>query len=196
METNGQQVGYIRVSSIDQNTARQLEGIALHKRFEDKLSGAYDQRPALQQCLTYLREGDTLHLHSIDRLARNLADLEKIVTDLNARNVTVIFHNENLTFAAGTNDAMQTLVLQMLGAFAQFERAMIRTRQQEGIAAAKAAGKRLGRAPKLSANQITELKQRRSNGESVANLAVAYGISRQTANEICRRLKDDDSGIV
>ena len=72
----GQDIGYIRVSTIDQNTDRQLEGVALDKTFTDKCSGKSINRPALQECLDYLREGDTLHIHSIDRLARNLVDLE------------------------------------------------------------------------------------------------------------------------
>lgn len=90
----GHQVGYIRVSSIDQNTDRQLSGIELNKTFSEKISGKDINRPQLQECLEYLREGDTLHVHSIDRLARNLADLQGIVADLTGRGISVKFHKE------------------------------------------------------------------------------------------------------
>lgn len=173
----GQAIGYIRVSSTDQNSARQLDGVTLDRIFEDKASGSSADRPKLKECLAYLRDGDTLHVHSIDRLARNLADLQNIVDDLVGRGVAVEFHKENLRFVGGDNP-MQTLMLQMLGAFAQFERALIRSRQQEGIAAALAAGKKLGRKPALSDAQVREAKQRRASGESVISLSKAFGISR------------------
>jgi DNA invertase Pin-like site-specific DNA recombinase len=191
------QIGYIRVSSAEQNTARQLDGVEVDKTFTDKASGAKtDNRKQLTACLDYLRDGDVLHIHSIDRLARNLADLQSIVTELTARQVTVVFHKEGLTFSANTEDAMQTLMLQMLGAFAQFERAMIKSRQLEGIAAAKAAGKRLGRAPKLSVENKLLARQRRADGESVAALAVEYGVSRQTMNLICSETYHADSNDI
>lgn len=175
---SGKQIGYVRVSSVDQNTARQLEGVELDRVFEDKASGAKsEKRKALQECLRYLRDGDTLHVHSIDRLARNLLELQKIVEDLVERGVAVQFHKENLTFT-GASDPMQMLMLQMMGAFAQFERAMIRERQREGIEAAKRAGKHLGRPAALTPAQIEEAAIRRGNGESVATLAQAFGISR------------------
>lgn len=175
---NGKHVGYIRVSSVDQNTARQLDGVELDKVFEEKVSGAKaSNRAALQECLRYLRDGDTLHVHSIDRLARNLLELQKLVEDLVERGVAVQFHKENLIFT-GTADPMQTLMLQMMGAVAEFERSMIRERQREGIEAAKRAGKHLGRPAALTEAQIEEARIRRTNGESVERLAKAFGISR------------------
>ena len=81
----GQQIGYVRVSTLDQNTGRQLDGMSLDKVFEDKASAKDTNRPNLQACMDYLREGDTLHVHSIDRLARNLQDLEQLVTLLNGK---------------------------------------------------------------------------------------------------------------
>ncbi|POZ50033.1 recombinase family protein [Methylovulum psychrotolerans] len=128
----GQQVGYIRVSSAQQNTDRQLADIKLDKTFEDKVSAKDTSRPQLQACLNHLREGDTLHVHSIDRLARNLFDLQQIVTDLAGQGVCIHFHKENMAFSGAANP-MQELMLQMLGAFAQFERALIKERQKEGI---------------------------------------------------------------
>lgn len=179
--SKGKAIGYVRVSSVDQNTARQLEDVALDRVFEDKASGsAADNRKALQDCLGYLRDGDVLHVHSIDRLARNLLDLQKIVEDLTGRGVGVVFHKENLAFTGEGGDPMQMLMLQMMGAFAQFERAMIRERQREGIAAAKAAGKPLGRRASLTPGQVAEVRARRAAGETAISLAKAYGVSRAT----------------
>ena len=176
---NGQHVGYIRVSSLDQNTERQLDGITLDIRFEEHCSGKDTKRPQLQACLNHLRRGDTLHVHSIDRLARNLKDLQSLVEDLTERGVTIQFHKENLTFT-GTENPMQRLMLQMMGAFAEFERSMIRERQREGIAAAKKRGKKIGASPKLSKQQIAAVKKRAKAGESKKALATEYGVSRQT----------------
>ena len=137
----GQNIGYIRVSTVDQNAERQLDGVELDKTFTDRCSGKDTRRPQLTACLEFLREGDTLHVHSIDRLARNLQDLQSIVQELNTRKITVTFHKERLTFSGTEDDPFQRLQLQVLGAVAQFERSMIRERQREGIALAKAAGK-------------------------------------------------------
>lgn len=175
----GAQVGYKRVSSVDQNTDRQLEGVPVDKLFEDKASGKDTKRPGLDACLDYLREGDSLIVHSIDRLARNLADLERLVGGLNEKGVAVRFVKENLTFA-GDDTPMARLQLQMMGAFAQFERSMIRERQREGIAAAKAKGKHLGRSATLSMEQVAEIKEKAASGTPKAALAKEYGVSRPT----------------
>jgi len=179
----GHQVGYIRVSSIDQNTDRQLSGIELNKTFSEKISGKDINRPQLQECLEYLREGDTLHVHSIDRLARNLADLQGIVADLTGRGISVKFHKENLIFT-GDDNAIQKLQLQMMGAFSEFERSLIRERQREGIAAAKAQGKQIGAAPKLSQETLAIIKQRLSVHVNKKELAAEFGISRTTLYKI------------
>lgn len=175
----GQQVGYIRVSTVLQNTARQLDRVALDKVFEDKASGKDTNRPQLAACLNHLREGDALHVHSMDRLARNLDDLRKVVKDLNERGVAVHFHNENLIFT-GDASPMANLLLSLLGAFSEFERSLILERQREGIAIAKEEGKYKGRKPALSNDQIKEVLARASAGEKVAVLAREYGISRET----------------
>ncbi len=177
----GGHIGYIRVSSTDQNTARQLDGIELDRVFEDKASGSSaDNRKALQECLRYLRDGDVLHVHSIDRLARNLLDLQKLVADLTGRGIEVHFHKEGLRFSGNADDPMQRLMLQMMGAFAEFERSMIRERQREGIAAAKARGQKLGRRASMTGDQVQEARRRRAAGESAVALARAYGVSRAT----------------
>src|SRR5665213_3199117 len=125
-------VGYCRVSTLDQNTDRQLEGVKLDKVFTDKASGKDTARPQLQAALEYLREGDLFVIHSMDRLARNLDDLRRVVFDLTKKGVHVQFVKENLTFT-GEDSAMSTLLMSMLGAVAEFERSMIRERQREGI---------------------------------------------------------------
>jgi len=130
-QRGGKRVGYIRVSTIDQNTDRQLEGVEIDKRFTDKASGKDTQRPQLQAALEYLRDGDVLVVHSMDRLARNLDDLRRIVLGLIKRGVVVEFEKERLTFASEDN-AMSNLLLSVMGAFAEFERALIRERQREG----------------------------------------------------------------
>jgi len=96
-------IGYIRVSTVDQNTARQLDGVALQEVFEEKMSAVTTKRPKLKECMRFLRKGDTLHVHSIDRLARNLADLLSVLNDLIKRFVTIKFHKENLTFTGEDN---------------------------------------------------------------------------------------------
>ena len=176
---SGQQVGYIRVSSYDQNTSRQLEGVELGKIFEEKVSAKNTDRPQLQACLEYLREGDTLHVHSIDRLARNLVDLQELVGRLTSKGVSVRFHKENLVFT-GQDDAIARLTLQMMGAFAEFERAMIKGRQREGIVKAKAEGRCWGRKAKLGPDQVAEIRDKLSIGVSRKAIAEELGISRQT----------------
>ena len=175
----GQRVGYQRVSSIDQNTARQLDGVRVEKMFTDHASGKTAHRPELTRALEYAREGDTLVVHSMDRLARNLEDLRRIVRELTSKGVRVEFVKESLTFT-GEDSAMNTLLLSMLGAVAEFERSMILERQREGIAIAKTAGKYKGRKASLTPAQAAEMCERLAAGESVTALAAEYGVSRQT----------------
>ena len=136
------QVAYIRVSSVGQNTERQLSdtGITFDKEFEDKESGKDTNRKGLEAMLEYVREGDVVHVHSIDRLGRSMVDLKTLVTQLNNNGVSVKFHKEKLDFEVGKTDDLQTLMFSMLGAFAEFERSMIKERQREGIEKAKAKG--------------------------------------------------------
>jgi len=172
-------VGYRRVSALDQNTERQLEGVKLDKVFTDKASGKDTKRPQLQAALEYLRERDLFVIHSMDRLARNLDDLRRIVLDLTKKGVHVQFVKENLTFT-GEDSPMATLLLSLLGAVAEFERSMIRERQREGIELAKKKGVYKGRKPSLTTVQVAEIRKRVKAGEKKAALAVEYRISRQT----------------
>jgi DNA invertase Pin-like site-specific DNA recombinase len=129
--------------------------------------------------LDYLRDGDVLVVHSMDRLARNLDDLRRIVTDLTGRGVQVQFMKEGLLFT-GEDSAMSKLLLSVMGAFAEFERALLKERQREGIAIAKRAGVYKGRKPSLTADSVTELRARIAGGEKKAALAREFGISRET----------------
>ena len=175
----GQRIGYIRVSTIDQKGDRQLEGVQLDRRFEDKASGKDSKRPQLEALLEFAREGDTVIVHSMDRLARNLDDLRRIVKELTGQGVRVEFIKESLTFT-GDDSPMATLLLSVMGAFAEFERSLIRERQREGIALAKAKGAYKGRKPALTAEDIALLKSKVSEGIPKARLAVGFGISRET----------------
>jgi len=178
---NGQRVGYKRVSTVDQNTVRQLDGMEFDRVFEDHASGKDTNRPELQQVLKYVRTGDTLVVHSMDRLARNLGDLLKTIEGLNARGVVVEFVKEGLVFT-GEDSAMSKLMLAIMGGVAEFERAMIRERQREGIASAKARGVYAGhgRPSKLEADQVAAIRGRVDGGTNIATLAREYGVSRQT----------------
>ena len=175
----GQNVGYIRVSSVGQNTERQLKDIALDKTFEEKVSGKDANRPALTDCISHLREGDILHIHSIDRLARNLKDLQQIVESLTKKGVTVKFHKENLTFDGNANP-LQTLMFQMMGAFAEFERVLINERRAEGMALARERGVKMGAPSKLSGEQVQEIKKLVANGGDKSAIAKQFGVSRPT----------------
>jgi DNA invertase Pin-like site-specific DNA recombinase len=176
----GQRIGYKRVSTIEQNTARQLDGVAVGKVFEDKASGKDTARPQLQAALEFCREGDTLVVHSMDRLARNLTDLKGLVKGLTDRGVAVEFVKESLKFT-GEQSPMSNLLLSMLGAVAEFERALLLERQREGIALAKVAGKYKGRKRTLNTAKVRELINRATAGEvSKTALAKEYGVSRET----------------
>lgn len=178
-----QQIGYLRVSSVDQNLGRQLDGIELHKRFEDKCSGSTRNRPGLEACLAHIREGDVLHVHSIDRLARNTLELLEMLKEITGNGIQVKFHKENLTFS-GEADPMQDLQLQIMSAVAQFERALIRERQREGLAKAKADGKQLGAPIKLGADDVALVRSRRAEGVGVAQLARDYNVARTTIYKV------------
>lgn len=187
---SGERVGYIRVSTFDQNTDRQLDNLKLDKKYIDKASGKDSNRPQLDALLDYVRDGDTVIVHSMDRLARNLDDLRKIVFNLTSQNIKVEFIKESLTFT-GEDSPMSTLLLSVMGAFAEFERSLIRERQMEGIAVAKSKGLYKGRKPKLTDGQQTELFQRIANGESKSTIARDMEISRETLYKYIRKGKLD-----
>ena len=175
----GQTVGYVRVSSIDQNAARQLAGVHVDQTFTDHASGKDTRRPALEEMLRYVRRGDVLAVHSMDRLARNLVDLRQLVAQLVERGVEVWFVQDGLHFVTKERPG-STLLLSVMGAVAEFERSMIRERQAEGIALAKQRGVYRGRRPSLTTDQADELRSRAAAGETKASLAKAFGVSVRT----------------
>jgi DNA invertase Pin-like site-specific DNA recombinase len=175
----GQRIGYIRVSTIDQHVERQLDGIQLDRTFIDKASGKDTKRPQLDLMMSYARDGDTVVVHSMDRLARNLDDLRRIVHTLTGKGVKVEFIKEHLTFT-GEDSPMAGLLLSVMGAFAEFERALIKERQREGIALAKRRGAYRGRKKTLSPEAIAQLRERLAANVSKAQLARELGISRTT----------------
>lgn len=187
MERTGRTLGYRRVSSLEQNTARQLDGIALDVEFEDKASGKDTARPELLALLKTAYRGDKVVVHSMDRLARNLKDLKEIVTGLVAKGVQVQFVKENLTFS-GKADPYSELMLNMMGSFAEFERSLIRARQQEGIALKKAAGGYAGKGRKktITDAQITEIRTRVAAGEKKTKIAADLGISRESIYKLLK----------
>jgi DNA invertase Pin-like site-specific DNA recombinase len=175
----GQRVGYIRVSTLDQQSGRQLEGLELDRTFVDHASGKDAKRPQLEELLNFVRTGDTVIVHSMDRLARNLDDLRRIVQALTNKGVRIEFVKENLTFT-GEDSPMASLMLSVMGAFAEFERSLIKERQREGIALARKRGAYRGRKKSLSPQEVAELRQRVAAGISKAQVAREAGISRQT----------------
>jgi DNA invertase Pin-like site-specific DNA recombinase len=183
----GQRIGYVRVSTVEQNAERQLDGMVLDRTFTDRASGRDANRPDLVELFKFARDGDTVIVHSMDRLARNLDDLRRIVQELNGQGVKIEFVKEQLTFS-GEDSPMATLLLSVMGAFAEFERALIRERQREGVALAKKNGVYKGRRPALSEEQRAELQKRAAAGESKLQLAKEYGISRETVYQHLKRV--------
>jgi len=181
----GQRIGYIRVSTIDQNPDRQLDNIQLDRKFVDQASGKDANRPELEAMLAYVREGDIVIVHSMDRLARNLDDLRHIVQELTNRSISIQFIKEGLSFS-GDDSPMAVLLLSVMGAFAEFERTLIRERQREGIALAKKRGAYRGRKKALNNEQISRLQMRIKEGDKKSHIAREFGISRETLYQYLR----------
>lgn len=169
-------VGYRRVSTIDQNLDRQDLG-EVERVFEEKISGKNTDRATLLEMIAFVREGDEVIVYSIDRLARDLRDLQSIIQTLNDKGVSISFLSERLIFTGDADDAFSRLQLQLMGAFAEFERNIIRKRQAEGIAKAKARGVYKGRKKQVDDQKIILMKQ---EGEKVSEIAARMGVSRMT----------------
>jgi len=179
----GKQVGYVRISTIKQNPERQLSDIKLDITFTDHASGKDTNRPKLQEMLNYIRDGDTVIVHSMDRLARNLDNLRKLIQEITAKHAQIIFIKEGLEFTSSISP-MSNLMLSLMGAFAEFEHSLIKERQMEGITKAKARGV-YKRKNSLTDSQIADIKQRISLETPTIQvnktaLAKEFGISRQT----------------
>ena len=170
-------IGYIRVSTIGQNSERQLADVKLDKVFEEKVSAKTMNRPKLQEMLEFIREGDTVIVHDISRLARNIKDLHELVETITERGVTLKFKKENLVFTGDKQDAMSNLMLSMLGAVYQFERSILLERPREGIAIAKKAGKFTGRPATVDTQAIIDALK---VGNSISKTAALCGVSKST----------------
>ncbi len=181
----GQRIGYVLVSTFDQNPERQLEGIQVDRTFTDKASGKDVHREQLDALMGFARSGDTVIVHSMDRLARNLDDLRRIVQILTEKGIRIDFIKESLSFT-GEDSPMANLMLSVMGAFAEFERALLKERQREGIALAKQRGAYRGRKRSLTDADIAVLKSRVASGEKKAHIARDLGISRETLYQYLR----------
>lgn len=184
---NGQRIGYIRVSTFDQNSERQLEGALVDRIFTDKASSKDVKRPQLKALMSFARASDIVIVHSMDRLARNLDDLRRIVQTLTQRGVHIEFIKEHLCFTS-EDSPMANLMLSVMGAFAEFERSLIHERQREGIALAKQRGAYKGRRKSLNSEKTTELKRRVAAGEQKTRIAREFGISRETLYQYLREV--------
>ncbi|MGO2942467.1 recombinase family protein [Brevibacterium aurantiacum] len=179
-QLEGQVVGYVRVSTVDQNPARQFEAIGeVDKLFEDKLSGKTRMRPSLEAMLSHVRAGDWVKVSSMDRLARSVIDLHSLVDGLVADGVTVEFLKESVVIGPGTNRPMDRLLLTVLGGIAEFERSIIRERQAEGIGVAKKRGV-YEKPLSLTPAQIDIIRQRTDLGVPKAAIARELDVSRST----------------
>jgi len=190
---SGKRIGYVRVSTYEQNADRQLDGLELDKKFIDKTTGRDISRPQLQAMLEYAREDDMIFVHSMDRFARSLKDLKSLVEDLVKRKIQVNFIKEGLVFGYGTDNAMHNLLLHLMGAFAEFELAFIRERQREGIEKAKKLGRyKLTSPPKITGERIESLKHDLMHTrKTMETIAKEYGVSRVTIYRYIKRFKNE-----
>ena len=179
-------IGYIRYNMCEEDLPKQLEDITLDRIFKEKISVTVTSRPILLECMNSLQKGDTLHVHRIDRIARNLGDLQTIVTFLNERGVTLHSHRENMIFTDAAHP-QQEMLFKILESFAKFEKSMGRERQQEGIAKAKKEGRALGRPRKLSFDDLKEIYKQLEEGKTPATLAVEYNVCVSSIYKIQKR---------
>ena len=174
-------VAYKRVSTVEQKTERQLDGLSFDRVFEDKVSGKDINRPKLSAMLDYIREGDELYIHSLDRLGRNTTDLINLMNILREKGVTVIFNKQGLTFKPDASNPMNELMFTMLAAFSQFERELMLERQREGIAKAKAEGKYKGRPATVDKEAIIKA---RADGKSFRAIAKECQVALSTLQRV------------
>ncbi len=185
-------IAYVRVSTVEQNEERQLEGLQKHnidKWFTEKVSGKDMNRPELKNLLEYVREGDTVFIHDFSRLARSTEDLLKIVKQLQAKKVHLVSNKEKID----TSTPQGKLMLTMIGAINEFERENLLERQKEGIALAKAEGKYKGRQVKAINEELfsREYAQYKLRKISKSELAKRLEISRPTLDKLLK-----DKGMV
>ncbi|MBQ7609054.1 MAG: recombinase family protein [Desulfovibrionaceae bacterium] len=193
------EIGYVRVSSEGQKTDRQLAELNLPAEclYVDRTSGKDVNRPELQNMLKALRPGDVLHIHSLDRLARNLKDLMSILDKLTEKGVEVRFHKENLAFTGDKQNPMSRLMLQIFGALAEWERSLIRERQAEGIRAAKRKGKPMGRPTTVTEDQRERVREalRKDMLYNIARLSRETGVPATTCRYIRKKMQEQETEV-
>lgn len=180
---NGAIIGYARVSTVGQNLGRQiaeLEGLNAKPIFKEKLSGASRNRPVLEEAIRYARQGDVFVVTSMDRLGRSLRDLHTIIDDLTEKGVSVHFQRENVSFSRDENSPQANLLLGFFGAVLEYERSLIRQRQAEGIALAKAQGIYMGRPPVVTEEMLAKARELIALGVPKTAVAKQLNISRAT----------------
>lgn len=189
IQGNFMKIGYVRISTVEQNESRQLETMKLYgveKIFSEKISAKNTQRPKLNELLDFAREGDTIYIHDFSRLARNTKDLLNIVENLNNKGIHLVSSKENID----TSTATGKLLLTVIAAISQFERENLRERQLEGIKIAKSKGLYKGRKPVKIDNFEHHYKRWRNNEISKTALAHELGISRQTLYSIFQKYEN------
>lgn len=182
-----EKIGYIRVSSVGQNTERQLDGMALDRKFTDKCSGSTKDRPQLKRLLEHVREGDAVYVHSIDRMARDLRHLLEIIDFFKDKGVDIHFVKEGLSYTPNQVNPMQDMMLQVMGAVSQFERSLILERQREGIEKAKAKGVYKGRKKSVDRERVAALLKQGMNKSEIAR---TLGIGRVSVYRVIKELAE------
>ena len=183
----GQRIGYIRVSTAEQNIERQIEAIGVcHRVFKDEESGSKATRKGLEDMLGHIREGDVVVVTEVDRLARSEVDLANIVKEITGKGASIEFLHDNLRFSGNNDDPTAQLMLHLLGAIGAFSRRLMLKRQKEGIAAAKARGVKFGRPLKSDPEDILRFYLKNPSFGPTA-LGKKFGVSRSTAH---RAIKD------
>jgi len=195
-----EKIGYARVSTVTQNLEAQkeiLQDAGCEKLFIEKVTGTSTaQRKELKALFEYMREGDHIYVTKIDRLARSIIDLHKLVKEISDKGVTITFIKDNITFSPGSTNSMQSLLFNILATFAQFERDIIVERTTEGRERAKKQGKHMGRIgrPRKDIERALKLyDERETNGHSVSDIVKLTGVPRGSLYvEIRKRKKNED----
>jgi len=180
-------IGYKRVSTKEQSTDRQLKDLKLDRVYEDYISGAKKDRPELNRCLDALREGDTVHVHSVDRMSRSMIDLIYIVEQILKSGASIIIYSPRLEFTSKADNYMQTFQLQLFTAIGQLERSMLKERQREGIAIAKEKGTKSGKPwgrPPLDMNRRPEAIELSKTGKNISQIAKIMNLSRPSISKL------------
>lgn len=182
-------IAYRRVSTLEQNTDRQLSdlAVAFDKEFEDKASGKDTNRPQLQALLSVLRKGDTVYVHSMDRLGRDMTDLRNLIREITDKGADLVLYKENITCKPEGQSPMSDLILNIFASVAEFERKMIKERIREGIAKAKAEGKYKGRTADM--RKKAEMRRRIEDGQKPSQIAEELGVSERTVYRLKKELK-------